>query len=205
MSENNVIDEALTEINEKQNAPNGVKDGKCKCPKIALLIGNGVFLLVVIALIVGSLAGFLSIVLKNPNQRVVLQTVVCDEDIISRHNDIPWPFDEEGQQILDGIIADIKANDNYDKDPTCQFIIWGDAHRKEDIAVLDETLGNIKELHSQGIFIDNNLNGVLPIQPMESMTDYIRDITSPNVFPDETGNDDETGIELGQDNNEDVE
>jgi hypothetical protein len=130
----------------------------------------------VVAVIVAVLAVLLFLIMsgriyigaKNPSQKVVVQTVVCGDDIINRYNPLEDPL-YDGQDSLEAISNDIKKLKNYSDDPTCQQILFYDAIRRENVSDMETAKNAIKNLHEHGVFVDNNLTYIQSIPTMEQV------------------------------------
>jgi len=101
------------------------KDAHRKRIKVSMLILSGVLILVAISLGVWYLSsGNIAMVVKNPNQTVVLRTVVCNDSMISRYNDAVQSAtigDYDGR--LKSVATDVMALPSYEKDSNCLFIV----------------------------------------------------------------------------------
>jgi len=110
------------------------------------------------------------VILRTSDQQFVIRTVVCGEDVIAKYNSIPFPMNEESQRELDEIVKNIQSTANNDKDPTCQAILWWNALQNNDQSEMEKTLEILKQLHSNGQFVDNSLTNTFSIRSMDSIT-----------------------------------
>lgn len=119
--------------------------------------------LVAITVIVGIFSGRLAIIIKQPGEKIALSTIACDAEIVSRYNDAMYfqfrdgkteSIDEEGIKNLE---KEIRAKDNFDKDATCQTILFFTAVYFKNAEKAQAALDIINNLHGQYVYADSNL------------------------------------------------
>jgi hypothetical protein len=112
--------------------------------------------LVIVVLAVGDVLlqfrqGTLYIGVKGPKQRVVVQTVVCDNAVIAQYRSVQSPEDTTA------LLRVIKGHDQYQKDPTCMTILFWIAFAQQNISNATTALNTLKELQKQHLFADSSL------------------------------------------------
>lgn len=147
-------------------------DDKKSFNKLYLFIPILLVLLVVAGLV---LSGYLSILWKQPQQKVVLVTRVCDDAIVAQYNKVSavkqtgdtYNIDEAG---LKKLVADIKSKGHYSDDATCQSILLAAAIQNKDNAAAKEANTAIVALYGKQIYSDAKLNVRDPITLYELYT-----------------------------------
>lgn len=92
--------------------------------------------------------------------------VVCDESIVTAYNNASYrdpndgTYDEEG---LKKVGTDIKAKAGFEKDPTCQAIVFWLAVGEGNYEASKAAYESVKSLHAQRLFADSNLRGNVPL------------------------------------------
>ena len=138
-----------------------------------VLVGVVVVLLavVIVALAIVSLLakGFLYVGVKGPGQKVILQTRVCDDDVIERYNGLFIPFDEVGWEAMDEIVDEFRSKAGYEEDPTCQSILFFYFWQKQEVSGMQEALSVLKRLRQRGASVDQLVRNNLGITTMEAI------------------------------------
>ena len=101
----------------------------------------------------------------NGGQHVVAQAV-CDSTIVSKYNDAMFVTQRSGSDVssidesgVKAVKTDIKAKAGYEKDATCQALLFFIAINDSDYPSAKSAYQEVKQLHSNGIFPDNNIRG----------------------------------------------
>lgn len=107
--------------------------------------------------------------------------VVCDSDVVAKYNDAVYykirdnptqgSIDNAG---LDNLVKDIKSTSGYEKDPTCQDILFLYAVKNDDFKSANSAYESIKALHSERAFYDPNIRSSEPLFMYE---DIIKGLT----------------------------
>ena len=142
--------------------------------KLSLMVGGGVLALLLLVLTVGQIVGFSYFGFKRPSQKVAVRTVVCDQEIIKRLNDIR-SSDSDNDTIrerVDQLADEIAAKPHVDEDPTCQQIIFWSALGRDDLETAKAVVNNTQNAYDKGIFVDGNMSN---ITPLDTMKDFVRD------------------------------
>lgn len=130
---------------------------------------------VVVLLVVGLVAvGFLSIVWKQPSQKVVLVTRVCGDAVVTRYNKAMEVTQKGNDYSIDtnalkSLATEIKAKGNYQNDATCQTILLNAAIQDQNYAAAKATLAAVKKLHDQNNFVDSSINPATSISAYEAL------------------------------------
>ncbi|MDR1969796.1 MAG: hypothetical protein LBQ11_00400 [Candidatus Nomurabacteria bacterium] len=173
-SDNEVLNNTPEQSMPEEKQVPGEKKAPKPSRKLAKWIVGGGFLLVLlaIALIVVGLttgrlyAGFKNndeqvfVVAKADNQRVVVQTVVCGDDIIKRANKLmnPGVGRDEQKQNFAKIAQEIKNSTDYAKDPSCQSILWFNASINKDVDEMEKIADTLEALNKDGLYASDKLN-----------------------------------------------
>jgi hypothetical protein len=143
---------------------------------VALII---IFLLVFLV----SFSGRLAVVVKQPNQAVLLRSTVCDTNIVDKFNsDSSKYYQLSGgssnlvinKQPIKDLVADIKSKSNFENDPTCQAIIFWAAVQDDNYKSAKSAYDQLTSLHNRRIFADSNLRGA---QPLFTYKDTLKGLT----------------------------
>ena len=98
-------------------------------------------------------------------QHVVARTV-CDSTIVSKYNDAMFVTQRSGSDVpsadkagVKSVKADIKTKTGYEKDATCQALLFFMSINDRDYPSAKSSYQEVKKLHDNGIFPDNNIRG----------------------------------------------
>ena len=110
--------------------------------------------------------GRLTLTMKTPAQRVVVQTVVCGDKEIARANEFTTTnmTDEQFKELVDSI----KTKANYDSDPTCLNIAVQYYLMFSDLEQIQSIYTQIKALSEQGLYPDSRLDNITPLNELSS-------------------------------------
>lgn len=114
---------------------------------------------------------------------------ICGADIVNRYNDAMYygPRGESNDLALDDqgiqkLIADIKAKQNYETDPTCQALLFTMAVYNKDLNAARQSFEAVKTLHAKHLYPDNNIRSAVALFEYESLIDSI---SPPEVLQDD--------------------
>ena len=101
----------------------------------------------------------------NGGQHVAARTV-CDSTIVSKYNDAMFVTQRSGSDEpsvdeagVKAVKADIKTKTGHEKDATCQALLFFIAINDRDYPSAKSAYQEVKQLHDNGIFPDNNIRG----------------------------------------------
>lgn len=68
---------------------------------------------------------------------------------------------------------EIKKRSNYELDPTCQTILFWQANYAVDGASATKAYNALNDLHAKGLFADNNINLIRPLDSYKQVVDRL--------------------------------
>lgn len=139
--------------------------------------------IVIAAIVIAKMTGIVYFGFKSPDQRVILQTRVCTEDIFNRYNEILRTSigpDGDDQDLLASelreLASKINNKDNSDKDPTCQFMLYSINMFIQEFEQARVNVDRWIKLHADGHFVDDNAPGAITLN---DMVEQVRRLTDP--------------------------
>ena len=95
---------------------------------------------------------------------------VCGSDIVNKYNDAMYMIGRNGssepsidESGVKDVQNDVKRKTGYEKDATCQTLLFWIAIHNNDYSAAKIAATAVKELHDKGQFADNNIRGNDPI------------------------------------------
>lgn len=129
---------------------------------LALLVIAGIFL------------GRLNISIKNPNQTVTVNTIICNDGIINRYNTaVQSKTLEEYNNNLKSVVDEIEALSDYEKDPSCSFILYIYYSQNIDVIKARQYANAIKEQGNNGNYLNDN---IINLDSMQHIENYVRSL-----------------------------
>jgi len=135
--------------------------------KLAIIVS------VVLLLVVGAAVGlFVSgkVAWVGPDTKVVTAKIVCGPELVSKYNDAMYVSFRNNEKLpsldvegIKNIKTEIKAKAGYEKDPTCQSMLYLIAIYEEDYEGSKLAYETVKKLHDQGLYADNNIRNNPPL------------------------------------------
>lgn len=90
-----------------------------------------VILIIVILLVLASsifgliYSGWLSVIIKNPDQTVVLKTSICSNEVIEKYNKVSQATSREAyEEALGSAASEVEVLAEHETDPNCTFILY---------------------------------------------------------------------------------
>lgn len=133
---------------------------------VTIILGScaAIEALVLVTLLVLCCTGRVAMVAKSANTRMVQVYNVCNNDIVNQWNDI-WKREDAADAksnynpiINVRLLAEkVKKLPNYEKDPTCQFIMFNSAIYSDDTNGIVASAEAIRALNDQGNAINGNM------------------------------------------------
>ena len=137
----------------------------------------GILVIAVIAALLVS--GYLAVVWKQPSDHVAIVTPrACGDDVVTTYNDVSQYKQRDGkddytidEQGLKRLAAQIKDKAGYQRDPTCQTILFMAAVDDKDYATAKATYKTLNDLHAEGKYADSNLGAGGPLSTYKVLLD----------------------------------
>jgi len=110
-------------------------------------------------------------------------SVACDSSMVDRYNNaIEYRIRDKATLTMDeaglsSIKSDILAKSDYDKDPTCQTMIFWTAVHDDDYVKAISAYNSLKDMHEKRVFADSNIRGN---QPLLMYSLFYKDLTGSN-------------------------
>jgi hypothetical protein len=116
--------------------------------------------------------GVLYIGAKTPEQRVIVQTQVCNSFFGEYKTTLTSNVDDPDlmRQSMSGIITKINNAPNNEDDPSCQYILYYANLYMQNYDAAVANAEKMKKLHEKGQFVDNNTPGT---SNLDSMIQYV--------------------------------
>jgi len=128
------------------------------------IIALVIIIIAIVAIgIVGWKMGYLYGGAKTPEQKVTVNMVVCDKDIVNEYNRIVLPVTQLPEDALSDLVNRIRSKSDYAKDPTCQTIIFQYEFTAGNQGEMKNAAEAIRDLNDQGIFANNDIIGALSV------------------------------------------
>jgi hypothetical protein len=138
--------------------------------KLALLLP-----IILVAIGIGIAIGLYIEKPQNNSQAPKAQARICNSEIVERYNKIasaPVNSEDGSKDKLDKLVADVSSQKSVETDPTCEYILLNHAITRLDTEGIKKHSQVIKNLHKDGLFPDNALYYIMPIQGIDA---YLRD------------------------------
>lgn len=146
--------------------------------KIIPWVGLGLFIAVVV--IGGYLYATKKLTFAFGNMATNSATAVCGDAIITNYNAAMFyrvrspeaepTLDETG---LNNLEKEIPTKAGYAQDSTCQTILFWIAINHRDAKPAQLALTALESLHSEGKYVDSNLNNNVPLSKYKNSIDYL--------------------------------
>jgi hypothetical protein len=83
---------------------------------------------------------------------------VCGEDITKKYRSIDTALISRSDMTeqLSQLVDDIKKINDYDKDSTCQYILFMNAYYKSDTDNMSKALNVLEDNAKKGLYVDNS-------------------------------------------------
>jgi hypothetical protein len=135
-------------------------------------VGPGLVIVVALAiLMVVSVPVTISLLMKKSppkdDQPTTSQVRVCGSDVVEQYNKImsaPPDSEDASEERFDKLASDVSSKEHVEKDSTCQYILLNYAIAKLDAEGIEKHSQTIKNLHGEGVFPDNALYYIMPMQ-----------------------------------------
>ena len=135
--------------------------------KLAIIVS--VILLLVVGVAVGLFVSG-KVAWVGPDTKVVTAKIVCGPELVSKYNDAMYVSFRNNEKLpsldvegIKNIKTEIKAKAGYEKDPTCQSMLYLIAIYEEDYEGSKLAYETVKKLHDQGMYADNNIRNNPPL------------------------------------------
>lgn len=164
VEENLKTDNADTKINRKS------------LKKWLMVVLIGVAVLAIATAVFGILTNRLAVVFKNPEQRVIVVTNVCGDDIINKYNDAITKTsvgDNSGFVAIDALINNFTKNPDYQRDPNCLFIKFQLTFHQANFEQAKQSYDKIADLANDGIFVSSKINGAAGLDGLKRALDFL--------------------------------
>ena len=129
--------------------------------------------LLIAALLLGLVSGFLYFGTKSPDQKVSVSSRVCGADMISKYEKIDTGDLAKDKQQLLAFIKTIKDTKHSENDPTCQTMLFFASFRVEDYMGMEKPLRLVKSMHDKGVYADSNLRTSYSISGMSALHEQV--------------------------------
>ena len=104
------------------------------------------------------------------NGKVDKTASVCGSDVVNKYNDAMYMIGRNGssepsidESGVKDVQNDVKRKTGYEKDATCQTLLFWIAIHNNDYPAAKTAAAAVKQLHDKGQFADNNIRGNDPI------------------------------------------
>ena len=162
--------------------PNTPKRTKASKAKIATIITITLLVLGVLALAYLLASGRLAIVMKDPAEKLgSTRAIVCDSAMVDKYNTASFLQVRQGEEApsmdIDGLkklSENIKQQNLYEADPTCQAILFWTAVITKDVATAERSHAELVKLHDDQQFVDNNLSGDQSLKNYNAQLDILK-------------------------------
>lgn len=152
-----------------------------------LAVLGGIFSVAGLLLVVGSVLGFVRITFTQPQDSLQSGLIACDEKLIKTYNNLVTTFPSNDNEIAEKasktrvLSSRIQKVADFDKDPTCAFMVFRIAVANEDTETARAQLGTVKELSKENNFPSNQLLDLVSIDSMEGLLTSLK--TTPGSEP----------------------
>ena len=145
-----------------------------------VIIWGIISVVVVVAIVVaGVKSGFLYLGFKQPQQVVKTPYVICGKDMIDRYNKIRQDTDlsiDEGakkkhSEDMKQFVDDVKTKKDYDKDPTCVFMVlaYPFYYTRDAAAAKSGYEALEKAVNNSGVYVDHRVNDVTNLEAIKNI------------------------------------
>ena len=145
-----------------------------------VIIWGIISVVVVVAIVVaGVKSGFLYLGFKQPQQVVKTPYVICGKDMIDRYNKIRQDTDlsiDEGakkkhSEDMKQFVDDVKTKKDYDKDPTCVFMVlaYPFYYTRDAAAAKSGYEALEKAVNNSGVYVDHRVNDVNNLEAIKNI------------------------------------
>ncbi len=134
---------------------------KKKTSSIVIII---ILALLIVGIAYSLLTGLLYVGIKKADQRVVVQTFVCNADQpIKKLNNYLLDIANGKPEQATEAIKYIKSLSNYNSDPTCVEALARFHSINKDIQGLDDQINRLEQFADDGLYPSNRFNGLSSI------------------------------------------
>lgn len=140
---------------------------------------SGVISIIALGFIVTAITtGYLAIVIKNSDQKIVVLPQVCDYSIVKEYNSamslyIDADKSQQGLSDLKSLSNTINNKQAFGTDPTCLYIRYQIATINLDYSVAKASFDAYSRLVEQNKFADGRLQGLSGVDDMSLTVDYL--------------------------------
>lgn len=128
----------------------------------------------IIIVIIGIIFDRLSITIKNQNQKVILHSIVCNDEIINQYNDLIQSNNYKDYGNNFKIITDkIEALPDHNDDPNCSFILYYYYFYKLDATKSRQYADQLKKQSDSGDYISGKIINPNSVQRIQ---DYVKSL-----------------------------
>ncbi len=134
------------------------------------------FILVgIIAMVAMAITGWLAVVFKQPNERAIVQTQVCDDVVVKKYNTIISTIEspDDIPTATASLITDFSKSSGYEQDPTCMYIKFSALIQKNDYSEASAIYTQMVKLADGGAFVDSRLYNAVGLSGMKRNLDLI--------------------------------
>ena len=125
--------------------------------------------------------GYLSVTIKEPSQKVVVQRQVCGDDVIASYNDAAKSDDIDTYKTkLKAVFDDVTKRENQASDPTCAFIEYRYHLTQNQAEQINTSVDKLRQLSNEGAYPSNKLTDVQSIEQIESRASIVDGNIEPN-------------------------
>jgi hypothetical protein len=169
---NQVVDTEALESKMKKDDVANTAESKPRKSK-SFITSAVLAALLVVSLTAGAIFwrnGSLYFGMKEADQQVVLQSSICDNDIVNSYNDIVDNAAGNDNMVANqtaDLLDEPSKQPNYKEDPNCMFMAFQTALVNDDYAAAKEDLEAIEHLAESGRHIDSRIHGATDVAMMQ--------------------------------------
>lgn len=111
--------------------------------------------------------------IKQPNEKIIKQEVICGQDTINKFNDV---ITSAGSKDTDTKLSDIRSEimkkSNYKNDPSCVYIkLYTEITNPNTANDAKATYKELENLVAKGLYINSNLSGITSLPSLKNIMD----------------------------------
>jgi hypothetical protein len=90
--------------------------------KTIVVVVTIIVVIALVAFVVLAVTGRLNIVIKSSQETVIVQTKVCNNDVVQAYNEIYHQYGIGVPGAFDEVVNGFKTDQNWQQDPVCLYI-----------------------------------------------------------------------------------
>ena len=113
-------------------------------------------------------SGAVVLSVKTASQRVIVRTVLCNDDTISRYNSATGAETQEAyKNDVGAVVKDIERMKDYSKDPNCAFMAAEYYLNTNDTTRAQQNLDAVKAAADRGVYASGAIDSLESINHLE--------------------------------------